>query len=45
MESIQIHPQDKIDKEIVVALGNFDGIHLAHQELIHQAIKIAKKKI
>lgn len=44
MEIIQIHPQGKIDKEIVVALGNFDGIHLAHQELIHQAIKIAKKK-
>lgn len=44
MEIIQIHPQDKIDKEIVVALGNFDGIHLAHQELIRQAIKIAKKK-
>lgn len=42
MEIIRIHPQDKIDEELTVALGNFDGLHLAHQELINRAIKKAQ---
>lgn len=29
-------------KETVVALGNFDGIHVGHQELLKRAVKSAK---
>ena len=29
-------------KDTVVALGNFDGIHVGHQELIRRAVKSAK---
>ncbi len=29
-------------KETVVALGNFDGIHVGHQELIRRAVKSAR---
>lgn len=32
------------DKGAVMALGNFDGIHLGHQELIKKAKEIAKKE-
>ncbi|MBQ2897377.1 MAG: bifunctional riboflavin kinase/FAD synthetase [Clostridia bacterium] len=28
----------------VVILGNFDGVHIAHQSLIKEAVKIAEKK-
>lgn len=28
-------------KTYVIALGNFDGVHLGHQVLIHQAVRIA----
>jgi riboflavin kinase/FMN adenylyltransferase len=30
-------------KDIVLILGNFDGVHLGHQKLIHEATKYAKK--
>ncbi len=30
--------------EAVVALGNFDGVHLGHQALISKTVEIAKKK-
>lgn len=29
-------------KETVVALGNFDGVHKGHQELIRRTVKSAK---
>ena len=28
----------------VIAIGNFDGVHLGHQKVIKEAKKIAKKK-
>ena len=30
-------------KDIVLALGNFDGVHAGHRKLIHEALKYAKK--
>ena len=33
------------NKNLVLALGFFDGIHLAHQKLIKEAVKIAKERI
>lgn len=48
MDIIEItHPYEKekiIDEEIVLILGYFDGIHLAHQELIKKGIRIAQEK-
>ncbi len=34
----------KINLPTIIALGNFDSMHLGHQELIKEAVKIAKKK-
>jgi riboflavin kinase/FMN adenylyltransferase len=31
-------------KAIVLALGNFDGVHIGHQKLIHEALKYSRKK-
>ena len=31
-------------KRRVVVLGNFDGIHIGHQNLIKQGIELAKEK-
>jgi len=33
-----------IDHGVVVALGFFDGVHLAHQDLIHTTIQTAKER-
>lgn len=41
------HPYDKhkiVDEEIVLILGFFDGVHLAHQELIKEGVRIAKER-
>ncbi|MCP5468635.1 MAG: bifunctional riboflavin kinase/FAD synthetase [Deltaproteobacteria bacterium] len=35
--------KSKNPEQLVLALGNFDGVHLAHQELIKQAVACAKK--
>ena len=34
----------KNHKNSVIAIGNFDGVHLGHQKVIAQAKKKAKKK-
>ena len=33
----------KIKKNTVLTIGNFDGVHKGHQEIIKQAVKISKK--
>ena len=35
---------NKKHQRSVVAIGNFDGIHLGHQKVINQAKQKAKKK-
>jgi len=35
---------NKKHQNSVVAIGNFDGIHLGHQKVINQARQKAKKK-
>ena len=48
MKIIEIrHPYDKnkiIDEDIVLILGFFDGVHLAHRHLIEKGVRIAKDK-
>lgn len=48
MEIIEVkHPYDKqkiVDEEIVLILGFFDGVHLAHQELIKEGVRIARER-
>ena len=34
---------DRSDTPLVLALGNFDGVHLAHKALIAKAVDVAKK--
>ena len=43
MELIKIHLSNrKIPSDIVACIGEFDGVHLAHQKLIEEVIKISK---
>ncbi len=46
MEIIELYYDKKIEvsDEYVVAIGNFDGIHLGHREIIKRAAKVAKNK-
>jgi len=37
-------PFEAVDKGVAVALGFFDGVHVAHQDLIQTTIKEAKKR-
>ena len=44
---MEVYKNFKIKKKhtnSVVAIGNFDGIHLGHQKVINQAKEKAKKK-
>ena len=34
---------DKIDKGLVLTIGNFDGVHIGHQKIIAAARSEAKK--
>ena len=34
----------KNHKNAVIAIGNFDGLHLGHQKVLNQAMSKAKKK-
>lgn len=44
MELIRFESNKKYDLgPLAIALGEFDGLHLAHQELINKATKFAKK--
>src|SRR5699024_728943 len=48
LEIIKIkHPYRKeeiVDEEIVLILGYFDGVHLAHQEVIKEGVKIGHER-
>ncbi|HLR92442.1 MAG TPA: riboflavin biosynthesis protein RibF [Atopostipes sp.] len=48
MEIIKIkHPYNKediIEEEIVLVLGYFDGVHLAHQEVIKEGVRIGQER-
>ena len=46
MEIIELAYDKKVElnDEYVVAIGNFDGIHLGHREIIKRACRIAKDK-
>lgn len=46
MDVIEIEYDSKclLDAEYVVAIGNFDGLHIAHQAIIEKAAQIAQDK-
>lgn len=48
LEIIKVkHPYDPkviVDEDIVLILGFFDGVHLAHQALIKEGVRIAKER-
>ena len=37
-------PRDEIKEDTVVALGDFDGVHLAHKKLMRETVKKAKEE-
>ena len=39
---VETHPI--LERKTVITLGNFDGIHLGHRQLLDQAIQIAKDR-
>lgn len=41
MKVIDLDKQNKFHDSVILALGNFDGIHLGHQALIHHAIAMS----
>lgn len=43
MEVIISGQENKIDSPVVIALGNFDGLHVAHMKLINKAVEIKTK--
>lgn len=36
--------QYPLNKRLVIAMGYFDGVHLGHQQLIHEAKKVSKEQ-
>ena len=46
MEIIHLRHDNKLNikDEYVVAIGNFDGIHFGHREVIKKAARIAQDK-
>ena len=41
---MEIYSQFIEKKDLVIALGYFDGVHLAHQKVISSAVNYAKNK-
>lgn len=44
MKLIHFAKIKKIDKEIVIGIGKFDGVHLGHQRILFNIVKEAKKE-
>ncbi|MCM8830552.1 MAG: bifunctional riboflavin kinase/FAD synthetase [Candidatus Omnitrophica bacterium] len=44
MKLIHFSKIKKIDKEVVLGIGKFDGVHLGHQKILFTIVKEAKKE-
>ena len=45
MKIINVNPNHKYElEESVACIGNFDGVHLGHQALIKEVLKISEEK-
>ncbi|MDO5036836.1 MAG: bifunctional riboflavin kinase/FAD synthetase [Tissierellia bacterium] len=44
MEIVRIDKKTRVDQESFIALGNFDGVHRAHQEIIKTLVTRAREK-
>ena len=42
--SLKTKSQCPLPREAVLCLGNFDGVHLAHRQLIQRALDLQKKR-
>ena len=41
---LSLNNENKIPNDIVACIGEFDGVHIAHQKLIEEVVSISKKK-
>ena len=41
---LNLNNENKIPNDIVACIGEFDGVHIAHQKLIEEVVSISKKK-
>ena len=41
---LSLNNENKVPNDIVACIGEFDGVHIAHQKLIEEVVFISKKK-
>lgn len=44
MQYIQRNDEIPFDKNSIITIGIFDGVHLAHQKIIHEVVSLSKEK-